>query len=122
MVMVMSDEKRGLDVIRGTLDLLVLKAVSLGPMHGYAISKWIHGVTGEELLVEEGSLYPALYRLDRKNLIESRWSRTETGRRARVYELTSAGSKRLNHEIRYWERYVKAMERAVSSVAAGVKS
>lgn len=118
----MSAKGKGLDVIRGTLDLLVLKAVSLGPVHGYAISKWIHGVTREELLVEEGSLYPALYRLDRKALIESRWARTETGRRARVYELTSAGRKRLEREIRHWERYVRAMERAVSSVATQVES
>jgi len=118
----MDAKGKGLDVIRGTLDLLVLKAVSLGPVHGYAISKWLHGVTREELLVEEGSLYPALYRLDRKGLIESRWARTETGRRARVYELTTAGRNRLARELGHWARYVKAMERAVSSVTAPVES
>jgi transcriptional regulator len=88
----MSDSS--LQLVRGTLDLLVLKALSWGPRHGYAVSQWIKGVTEGALLVEEGSLYPALQRIQRKGWIRSRWGVSDTGRRARFYELTPVGEER----------------------------
>lgn len=104
-----------LNLVRGTLDLLVLRALSFGPRHGYAISQWIHDVTDRVLLVEEGSLYPALHRLERKGWIEAEWGVSETGRRARFYELTPDGEHRLDLELQTWRRYSQAIERAVSA-------
>ena len=107
-----------MDILRGTLDLLVLKALEGGPRHGYAVSKWIDGATDGELLVEEGSLYPALHRIQRKGWIESRWGQSETGRRARFYDLTAEGRKRLDEEIAGWWRYSAAIDRAVATPSA----
>lgn len=104
-----------MDLIRGTLDLLVLKALSGEARHGYAVARWIKKVTGGELLVEEGSLYPALQRIQRKGWIESRWGRSDTGRRARFYELTPEGRRRLEREVRTWRRYSAAIDRAVEA-------
>lgn len=104
-----------LNLIRGTLDLLVLKALSVGPTHGYAVSQWIKRVTKDELLVEEGSLYPALHRIQRKGWIESRWGQSDTGRRARFYQLTAKGRQQLEDEVRRWRRYATAIERAVAA-------
>lgn len=109
----MSDSN--LHLIRGTLDLLVLKALAWGPRHGYAISQWIKGVTKGTLLVEEGSLYPALQRIQRKGWIGSRWDVSDTGRQARFYELTPTGEERLAREVRVWQIYSAAIERAVSA-------
>lgn len=109
----MSDSS--LQLVRGTLDLLVLKALSWGPRHGYAVSQWIKGVTDGALLVEEGSLYPALQRIQRKGWIRSRWGVSDTGRRARFYELTPTGEERLAREVHVWQRYTAAVERAVSA-------
>lgn len=106
---------QSMTLIRGTLDLLVLKALSAGPRHGYAVSQWIKRVTDGELLVEEGSLYPALHRIQKKGWIESRWGRSDTGRRARFYELTAQGEKRLEREVEMWRRYAAAIERAVAA-------
>ena len=104
-----------LQLIRGTLDLLVLKALAWGPRHGYAISQWIKGVTNGTLLVEEGSLYPALHRIQRKGWIRSRWGISDTGRRARFYEWTPTGQERLEREVEVWQMYSAAIERAVSA-------
>lgn len=104
-----------LHLIRGTLDLLVLKALAWGPRHGYAVSQWIKVVTGGTLLVEEGSLYPALQRIQRKGWIESRWGVSDTGRRARFYELTDEGRTRLEREVHVWKKYAGAIDRAVSA-------
>lgn len=106
-----------LQLIRGTLDLLVLKALTWGPRHGYAISQWIKGVTDGVLLVEEGSLYPALQRIQRKGWLRSRWGVSDTGRRARFYELTRSGEERLEREVRVWQKYTAAVGRAVSAPA-----
>jgi PadR family transcriptional regulator PadR len=81
----------GSDLFTGTLDILVLRAVALGPLHGYAIGQWIRRQSDQVLAVEEGALYPALHRLERRGLVASVWGRTETGRRARFYGLTAAG-------------------------------
>jgi transcriptional regulator len=104
-----------LPLIRGTLDVLILKALIWGPRHGYAISQWIGDVTEKALLIEEGSLYPALHRIARRGWIEPRWGVSDTGRRARFYELTEAGRARLAAEVQRWRLYSGAIERALSA-------
>jgi len=104
-----------LNLVRGTLDLLVLKALSFGPTHGYAVSQWIRDVTDSALLVEEGSLYPALHRLERRSWVQAEWGVSDTGRRARFYRLTGDGRERLETELDTWRRYSAAIERAVSA-------
>jgi PadR family transcriptional regulator, regulatory protein PadR len=84
-------KKSSLDVIRGTLDVLILRALSWGPQHGYAVSQWIREQTSDELLVEEGALYPALYRMETKGWIASEWGASENNRRAKYYTLTPEG-------------------------------
>src|ERR687883_925916 len=86
------------DLFVGTLDILVLKAVSWGPRHGYAIGRWIRETTEDVLTVQEGALYPALHRLERRGLLAEEWRRSETGRQAKYYELTAAGREQLRAE------------------------
>ena len=102
----------GSDLFTGTLDVLILKTLSWGPMHGYAIGRWIRETTGDVLRVEEGALYPALHRLERKGLLEEEWRLTETNRQAKFYTLTAAGRKHLRAEMQRWSEY----STAVSSV------
>jgi transcriptional regulator len=102
-----------LELIRGTLDLLVLKALSTGEKHGYAVSEWIDRVTGGRLLVEEGTLYPALHRLERRGLIKAEWGYSENNRRAKYYSLTARGKHRLGREEATWRSYSDAVERAL---------
>lgn len=104
-----------LHLIRGTLDLLVLRCLAGGSRHGYAVSKWIDRVTGGTLLVEEGSLYPALHRVERKGWVQAEWGRTDTGRRARFYSLTDAGEEHLEAATRQWREYARAIDRALSA-------
>ena len=92
------------DLVQGTLDLLILKTLSLEPKHGWAIGKRIQQVSKDALQVQQGSLYPALYRLERQGLIKAEWSATETGRKAKFYELTAAGRRRLDAELENWAR------------------
>ncbi len=106
--------RSSLHLVRGTLDLLVLKALSSGARHGYAVSQWIKSVTDETLLVEEGSLYPALHRLEERGWIEASWGISDTGRRARFYDLTADGTRKLVSEIDTWKRYSAAVDQAVS--------
>lgn len=106
---------RSLDLLKGTLDLLILKTVSWGPLHGYGISRWIRERTGAVFQVEEGALYPALRRLEKKGWLESSWGETDTGREARFYELTEEGRARLGREARNWNRYVEAMGRVLNA-------
>ena len=96
-------------LIPGTLNALILKALSIESRHGYAISKWITHTTRETFLVEEGVLYPALHRLERSGLIEAEWLRSESGRRAKFYSLTPAGRRVLDEEVVRWERSSKAV-------------
>ena len=86
------DTKPTLDVLRGTLDVLILKALSWGPQHGYTVTRWIRERTDQAMLIEEGALYPALYRLEAQELIEGSWGTSENNRRARFYKLTPAGA------------------------------
>lgn len=92
-------------LLHGALDALILKVLSRGPNHGYAVARAIENATGDALLVEEGSLYPALYRLERKNLIEAEWGTSELGRRAKLYRLTAAGREQLAAEVDTWRRF-----------------
>ena len=108
-----------LNLVRGTLDLLVLKSLSFGPSHGYAVSQWIKEVTAGVLLVEEGSLYPALHRLERKGWIGGDWGVSAAGRRARFYQLTEDGEHRLELEVATWRQYAGAIEQAVSATEVG---
>jgi transcriptional regulator len=96
---------------------MVLKAVSWGPMHGYAISRWIAETTDDAFLIQEGALYPALRRLEQRGRLESHWSVTDTGREARYYALTPSGRSQLRSEVRMWTRYVQAMSRVLQAIA-----
>lgn len=99
------------DLLQGTLDMLILKAVSLGPLHGYGIIQRIRQMSGEMLEVEQGSLYPALYRIEQKGWVTSKWELNETGRRAKFYTLTRAGRRQLEAEEASWDRLVLAVTR-----------
>lgn len=106
---------RSADVLRGTLDLLILKTLVQGPMHGWSISRRIQQVSEGLLAVNQGSLYPALQRLEEKGWLESEWQRTRENRRARFYSLTRAGRRALATEARSWRRYVGAVEAILSA-------
>ena len=97
------------DLLQGTLDMLILKALSLGPLHGYGIIQRIRQMSGEMLDVEQGSLYPALYRIEQRGWVGSEWDTHETGRRARFYSLTKAGSKQLAVEEKSWDALALAI-------------
>jgi PadR family transcriptional regulator, regulatory protein PadR len=97
------------DLLQGTLDMLILKAVSLGPLHGYGIIQRIHQMSGEMLAVEQGSLYPALYRIEQRGWVSAKWGVNETGRRAKFYTLSKAGRSQLEAEEASWDRLVLAI-------------
>lgn len=93
-----------IDLLQGTLDMLILKAVSLGPLHGYGVLLRIQQISKERLEIQQGSLYPALYRLEHQGWIDSEWGESENKRRAKYYKLTAAGKKRLTAETEKWNR------------------
>ena len=95
-------------------DLLILRALSDGPLHGYAITRWIRNASRDELTIEEGSLYPALHRLEQEGSLKSEWKPTETGRKAKFYRLTPAGRRALGHETSAWRAFVKAVGKVIS--------
>ena len=97
------------DLLRSSLDLLVLKALGWGPMHGYGISEWVEGATASLLLLEEGTLYPALHRLERRGWITSEWGVSDNNRRAKFYRLTSAGRARFRAQAPLWHRHAEAI-------------
>jgi transcriptional regulator len=101
------------DLLRGTLDALVLKTLSWGPRHGYAIIRWLEETAGDAIAIEEGSLYPALYRLERRGLIEAEWGTSELGRRAKIYRLTRAGRGALSAETERWADFSAAISRVL---------
>lgn len=103
------------DLLPGTLDLLILKAVSLGKLHGYGVLLRIQQISGGALEIQQGALYPALYRLEHQGLIESEWGRSENNRRAKFYRLTAAGRRRLGEEEASWKRLVAAMTAALNA-------
>ena len=102
--MVREKQEKGIDLLQGTLDLMILKAVSLGPLHGYGVLLRIQQISGEELVIQQGSLYPALYRLELDRAISSEWGLSENNRKAKYYSLTAAGRERLVEETDKWDR------------------
>jgi transcriptional regulator len=108
----MSDQA---ELLPGTLDLLILKAVSLGPLHGYGVLLRIGQISGGALLIEQGALYPALFRLMRQGLLKGTWGTSDNNRRAKFYELTASGRKRLREETNGWNRLVTAIASALSA-------
>jgi len=110
------DKESGL--LQGTVELLVLKTLSWGPMHGYGIASWIETVTSDALRVEEGSLYPALYRMAQKGWIAAEWGLSENNRRAKYYRLTGEGRRQLKKQTTGWQRLAAAVNHAITSTVA----
>jgi transcriptional regulator len=104
------------DLLQGTLEMLILKALSLRPLHGYGVIQRIRQLSDELLEVEQGSLYPAVYRIEQRGRISSKWGVTETGRRAKFYALTNAGSKQLKAEEESWDRLALAIAKVRKAV------
>ena len=97
------------ELLHGTLETLILKTVARAPRHGYAIARWLEDTTGDELQIEDGSLYPALYRLEHRGLIEAEWGTSELGRKAKFYRITPAGRRRLAASTEQWTRFSRAV-------------
>src|SRR5438093_8821104 len=104
------------DRLHGTLDALVLKTLTWGPRHGYAIARWLEDTTGNAIAIEEGSLYPALYRMERKGWIDAEWGTSELGRKAKLYRLTARGRKQLHAEAAEWSEFAHAVSLVLSRV------
>jgi len=117
----MANEKvdNQIDLLQGALDLLILKAVSLGPLHGYGVLLRIQQISGEELVILQGSLYPALYRLEHQGAIASEWGESENNRRAKYYRLTPAGRDRLGEETVKWNRMAGIIGTILSATPEG---
>jgi transcriptional regulator len=107
--MIMGDKAEFGELIQGTLEMLVLKALARGPMHGYAVAEWIQQTSQQVLKVEEGALYPALHRLELRGVLKAEWGTSENNRRAKFYQLTTEGKKRLNSESQRWARLSAAV-------------
>jgi transcriptional regulator len=105
-----------LELLQGTLDVLILKTLSWGPRHGYAIARWIRDTTDDVLRIEEGALYPALHRMQKRGWIEAEWGVSENNRRAKYYQLTSAGRAQLRAEATAWGRYSAAVGKVLAVV------
>ena len=108
-------EKPKLDLFRGTLDVLILKSLLWGPLHGYSITDFIRRQSDDVLLVEEGTLYPALWRLEEKKLVEAEWGLSENNRKAKFYRLTTAGKRRLQLESTNWDNYAIAVAKVLGA-------
>jgi PadR family transcriptional regulator, regulatory protein PadR len=104
-----AERTEDLDLLQGTLDVLILKTLTWGPRHGYAVARWLHDTSDDVLRVEEGALYPALHRLERRGWIESEWGLSENNRRAKYYQLTPAGRTQLSAEASEWRQYAEAI-------------
>jgi PadR family transcriptional regulator PadR len=112
----MADKKaQAGELLQGTLDLLILKALATGPMHGYGVAEWIHDSSQDVLRVEEGALYPALHRLELRGLLSAEWGMSDNNRRAKYYVLTAAGRKQLAQETEYWRRMSGAVARVLQT-------
>ena len=103
------------NLLQGTLDLLVLKTLSWGPRHGYGVARWLEDTTDDALHVEEGSLYPALYRLERRGWIAAEWGTSELGKRIKVYALTTAGRAQLRREVAAWGEFTAAVAKVLGT-------
>src|SRR6187397_146067 len=111
----MPDAKTPNALLHGALDALILKTLTRGPSHGYAIARFIETSTGDAVLVEEGSLYPALYRLERRGWVDAEWGTSELGRRAKLYRLTSAGRVQPEDELATWRRFSAGVSKVLFS-------
>jgi PadR family transcriptional regulator PadR len=105
------------ELLQGTLDLLILKAVSLGPLHGYGVLLRIQQISGNRLQIQQGSLYPALYRLEHQGLIASEWGESENNRKAKYYRLTAAGRRRFKEEVAYWRQLSEGIHLVLAAAA-----
>ena len=112
----MGTDDKQLDLLQGTLDLLILKAVSLGPLHGYGVLLRIQQISGQALVIQQGSLYPALYRLEHQGVITSEWGESDNNRKAKFYQLTMAGRLRLEQETVKWNRMSGIMDTILSAL------
>ena len=108
-----------LDLLRGTLNLLILKTVSWGPMHGLAVLRWIESTTHQRLQIEEGALYPALHRMEQRGWLDAEWGYTDRNRKAKFYRLTASGRRQLAAELSKWSRYTEAVGMVLSAQGAG---
>lgn len=104
-------------LLQGTLDVMILKALSWRALHGYAVTRWLQQVTDDALRVEEGSLYPALHRLEKRGWVTAEWGTSENNRRAKYYSLTPAGRRRLRTEASSWERFAVAIAKVLTATA-----
>jgi PadR family transcriptional regulator PadR len=102
-----------LGLLQGTLDVMILKALSWGPMHGFGVAKWIHLTTDDVLQIEDGALYPALHRMEHRGLIDADWDLTENKRRAKYYRLTTKGREQLRARTSSWDRYSAAVSKVI---------
>jgi transcriptional regulator len=111
-------ERTTVDLLQGTLGVLILKSLSWGPMHGYGIARWIEQISGDELLIEDGSLYPALHRLQARGLVTSQWGLSDTNRRVKTYTATEQGRLQLRAEMSRWTRFSAAISRVLQARAS----
>lgn len=102
-----------LDLLQGTLDVMILKALSWGPMHGFGVARWIRTTTDEVLQIDDSALYPALHRMEHRGLIDADWSLTENKRRAKYYRLTTKGRQQLKARTTVWDRYSTAVSKVI---------
>ena len=108
-------DRTTIDLLQGTLGVLILKSVSRAPLHGYGIARWIEQVTGDEVLIEDGSLYPALHRLQAMKLLTSEWGVSDSGRRVKRYTITEQGRAQLRAEANRWQRFSTAVSKALGA-------
>lgn len=108
-------DRTAIDLLQGTLGVLILKALSWGPMHGYGVLRLIEQIAGDDLPIEEGSLYPALHRLQARGLVTSEWTLSDTNRRVKTYTLTEQGRTRLRAEVSRWDRFSAAITRVLQT-------
>ncbi len=108
------------ELLQGTLDLLILKAVSLGPLHGYGVLLRIQQISGNRLQIQQGSLYPALHRLEHRGMIDSEWGESENNRKAKYYRLTAAGRRRFKEEVAYWRQVSDGISSALGALPEDV--
>jgi len=106
-------EAPDLGLLQGTLDVMILKALSWGPMHGFAVAKWVRSTTDDVLQIDDGALYPALHRMEHRGLIDADWDLTENKRRAKYYRLTAKGREELRFRVTSWDRYSSAVAKVI---------
>jgi PadR family transcriptional regulator, regulatory protein PadR len=106
-------EAPDLGLLQGTLDVMILKALSWGPMHGFAVAKWVRSTTDDVLQIDDGALYPALHRMEHRGLIDADWDLTENKRRAKYYRLTPKGRQELRSRVTSWDRYSSAVSKVI---------